>query len=127
MARAPLRFALALALLALASASLDVARQAVDPPLVDPIPAAPEAPPAADAAPAAAEPATAPAAAAAFAASKNRMQKPEITTAGLIGLLVGFMFLAIFIPGFMCLWNIQPPQTFEVVEGGGSDVRKKMQ
>lgn len=55
----------------------------------------------------------------------NRMRKPEISTATLTGLLVGLTFLAIFIPGFLCLWNIKPPHTFETVEG--SDPKKKMQ
>lgn len=55
----------------------------------------------------------------------NVMNAPELSTAGLTGLLVTALFLIIFIPGFLCLWNIQTPQTFEVVDG--TDVRKKMQ
>lgn len=62
---------------------------------------------------------------AAIAGDVNRMRKPEISAATLTGLMVGAAFLTIFIPGFLCLWNIQPPHTFATVEG--SDPRKKLQ
>lgn len=79
--------------------------------------AAPAAPPAE---PAAAQPApAAPPAEPAAPVIENRMRKPEISTPALTGLLVMFTFLAIFLPGFMCLWSIQGPQTFEVVEAAG--------
>lgn len=55
----------------------------------------------------------------------NRMNAPEISTPVFTSLIVGFVFLIVFIPGFMCLWNIQPPQTFEVPSQ--NDPRKKMQ
>lgn len=53
------------------------------------------------------------------------MRPPEISEAGLAGLLVAAIFLLVFIPGFLCLWRIQPPQTFEF--GDSTDARKKMQ
>lgn len=55
----------------------------------------------------------------------NAMLPLEIENAHFAGLLVGLVFLLIFIPGFLCLWNIQPPQTFEVFDS--NDARKKMQ
>lgn len=55
----------------------------------------------------------------------NSMLRPEIETPQLVGLLVGLVFLLIFIPGFMCLSNIQPPQTFEAFDS--NDAKKKMQ
>lgn len=55
----------------------------------------------------------------------NGMRRPEISEAAFAGLLVAFTFLLIFIPGFMCLWRIQPPQTFEMFDS--NDVKKKMQ
>lgn len=57
--------------------------------------------------------------------STGGMRRPEISEAGFAGLIVGFVFLMIFVPGFLCLWRIQTPQTFEIVEG--NDVKKKMQ
>lgn len=57
--------------------------------------------------------------------NESGMHKPEISEAGVAGLVVGFVFFALFVPGFMCLWNIQPPQTFEMIDS--SDMKKKMQ
>lgn len=53
------------------------------------------------------------------------MNHPEINEAQLVGLLVTGVFLLIFIPGFMCLWNIQSPQTFEIFSS--ENLMKKMQ
>lgn len=58
-------------------------------------------------------------------ASENSMNPPEINTAQLTGLLVVLIFLILFVPGFMCLWNIQPPQSFDVFDS--NDVKKKLQ
>lgn len=55
----------------------------------------------------------------------TRMDPPEITVAGLTGLIVAGIFLAIFLPGFMCLWSIQTPQSFEATDR--NDHHKKMQ
>lgn len=55
----------------------------------------------------------------------NVMRPPEINASQLAGLLVAFVFLLIFVPGFLCLSNIQPPQTFEAFDG--ADAKKKMQ
>lgn len=53
------------------------------------------------------------------------MDPPELSAAVLAGLLVGLILLAIFVPGMLCLWNIQPPQTFESFEK--DEAKKKMQ
>ena len=53
------------------------------------------------------------------------MNHPEINEAQIAGLLVTLIFLIIFIPGFMCLWNIQSPQTFEIFSS--ENLMKKMQ
>lgn len=55
----------------------------------------------------------------------NGMRPPEITVAQLTGLLVGLVFLMIFIPGFLCLWRIQTPQTFAMLDS--NDLQKKVQ
>lgn len=57
--------------------------------------------------------------------SDSDMLPPDITAPQLAGLMVGFMFLAIFIPGFLCLWRIQTPQTFAILDS--SDMKKKLQ
>lgn len=49
----------------------------------------------------------------------------EITVPQFTGLLVVLLFLMIFIPGFLCLWNIQTPQTFQQFDQ--ADAAKKMQ
>jgi hypothetical protein len=53
------------------------------------------------------------------------MNPPEITVDGLTGLLTAFILFAILTPGLYCLFNIQPPQTFEALEK--DDSKKKMQ
>lgn len=55
----------------------------------------------------------------------NTMNRPEINDAQVAGLLVGLVFLLLFTSGFMCLWNIQPPQSFGIFDS--NDVKKKMQ
>lgn len=44
----------------------------------------------------------------------GKMHKPEITDSQVAGLLVGLVFLFMFIPGIMCLYRIQSPQTFDL-------------
>lgn len=56
---------------------------------------------------------------------ENVMQPPEIDASQLVGLLTAAVFLLIFVPGFVCLSRIQPPQTFEAFDG--TDAKKKMQ
>lgn len=56
---------------------------------------------------------------------EKTMTPPEITAAQLTGLLVAVMFLIIFIPGFLCLWRIQTPQTFAILDS--NDMKKKIQ
>mmetsp|Transcript_10593 Transcript_10593/g.21342 ORF Transcript_10593/g.21342 Transcript_10593/m.21342 type:complete len:283 (-) Transcript_10593:1930-2778(-) len=46
----------------------------------------------------------------------NGMAPLELPPGGLMGLLCLALFLFIFIPGFMCLWNIEAPQVFEVAD-----------
>lgn len=53
------------------------------------------------------------------------MTEPDISSAQLSGLLVGAMFFIIFIPGFLCLWRIQTPQTFAILDS--NDMKKKLQ
>lgn len=53
------------------------------------------------------------------------MLPPDITAPQLAGLMVGFLFLAIFVPGFLCLWRIQTPQTFAILDS--NDMKKKLQ
>lgn len=55
----------------------------------------------------------------------NEMTAPEITSLQVTGLIVGFVFLLIFLSGFMCLWKIQPPQSFAIFDS--NDLKKKMQ
>lgn len=60
-------------------------------------------------------------------AQKNlyRMNPPEITPPQVAGLIVVLVFLLLFIPGFMCLYSIQPPQSFQIFDS--NDMKKKMQ
>lgn len=51
--------------------------------------------------------------------------EPPINSDQLAGLLVAGIFIAIFLPGFFCLWNIQTPQAFTTLDG--SDLSKKNQ
>lgn len=53
------------------------------------------------------------------------MNPPNVTADQLAALFVGFMFLLIFIPGFLCLWRIQTPQTFAILDS--NDMKKKLQ
>lgn len=53
------------------------------------------------------------------------MNPPEISAPGLAGLLVAFIFLLIFVPGFLCLTRIATPETFDVIDS--NDMKKKMQ
>ncbi|CAN8070436.1 unnamed protein product [Agarophyton chilense] len=46
-------------------------------------------------------------------AYSRKMYKPELTESQLAGLLVALVFIILFVPGFMCLWRIQPPQSFD--------------
>lgn len=55
----------------------------------------------------------------------NVLLPPYITPDQLAGLLVAAIFLIIFIPGFMCLWRIQTPQTFAMLDS--NDMKKKIQ
>mmetsp|Transcript_40207 Transcript_40207/g.98669 ORF Transcript_40207/g.98669 Transcript_40207/m.98669 type:complete len:226 (+) Transcript_40207:378-1055(+) len=48
------------------------------------------------------------------------MRPPEIDSAGVMGLLAAALLLLIFVPGFLCLWNIEPPQTFETPDRDGA-------
>lgn len=57
--------------------------------------------------------------------AENYMNRPEISSAGFAGLLVTFIFLLIFIPGFLCLTKITAPETFEIMDS--NDMKKKMQ
>lgn len=43
-----------------------------------------------------------------------------LTSGGLMSLLALALLLLIFICGFMCLWNIEPPQQFEIGDRDGS-------
>lgn len=57
--------------------------------------------------------------------NEKTMNPPEISAPQLTGLLVAILFLIIFIPGFMCLWRIQTPQTFAILDS--NDMKKKIQ
>lgn len=56
---------------------------------------------------------------------ESEMLAPLIDAPQLAGLIVGFIFFLIFIPGFMCLWKIQTPQTFAILDS--NDMKKKLQ
>lgn len=58
-------------------------------------------------------------------ANHGDFRPPEINAAQLSGLLVAGAFLLMFIPGFLCLYNIQTPQTFAMLDS--NEMKKKMQ
>ncbi|CDF34666.1 unnamed protein product [Chondrus crispus] len=68
---------------------------------------------------------TADSASGADATKAHVMNPPEISSAGLSGLLVALIFLLIFVPGFLCLTRIASPETFDVMDS--NDMKKKMQ
>ena len=57
--------------------------------------------------------------------AKGGMIEPEISKDVFTSLLVVGLLFIIFIPGFLCLWNIQTPATFESLDE--PNVIKKMQ
>lgn len=56
---------------------------------------------------------------------KTHMDPPPITPGIAVGLIVAFILLLILMPGMMCLYNIQAPQSFEITDK--DDAKKKMQ
>lgn len=55
----------------------------------------------------------------------NAMTPPPLTSDMLAGLLVAAVCFAIFLPGFLCLWNIQTPKSFAPLDA--PDMKKKVQ
>ncbi len=53
------------------------------------------------------------------------MDPPQVSVGGIAGLLVGFVLLLILVPGLICLYKIESPQTFDTMDK--DDAKKKMQ
>lgn len=55
------------------------------------------------------------------------MNPPELSTAGLMGLLVGLVFLIILAPGLLCLYNIEAPYAFDHMDKDEANKKMKNQ